>query len=78
MASIRDIIEGLEILAKTAKTPLGLAEQGVTDTRQAHLGGADHDIIWGPKADPNEQDKDRLDELGWHFDDRADCWARFV
>ena len=78
MASIKDIIEGLQILAKTAEIPLGLAEQGVTDGRQSHLGGADHDIIWGPKTDPNEQDKARLNELGWHFDYEADCWARFV
>jgi len=78
MASIREVVEGLEILAKTAEVPAGLAEQGHTDRREADLGGAEHDIIFGPEADPSEEDKERLDELGWHFDDEADCWARFV
>jgi hypothetical protein len=78
MASVKDVIEGLEILAKTAEVPIGLAEQGSTDRRQAHLIGASHDVIWGPDADPSEEDKDRLEELGWFFDDESDCWARFV
>ena len=78
MASIKDVIEGLEILAKTAKVPIFLAEQGLTDRREADLVGASHDIIWGPEADPSEEDKARLDELGWHFDDELDCWSRFV
>ena len=78
MASIKEVVEGLEILAKTAEVPVCLAEQGQTDRREADLGGADHDIIYGPDADPSEEDKERLDELGWHFDDEADCWARFV
>ena len=78
MASIREVVEGLEILAKTAEVPAYLAEQGQTDRREADLGGADHDIIWGPDADPSDEDKERLDELGWHFDDELDCWARYV
>lgn len=78
MASIKEVVEGLEILAKTAEVPAGLAEQGETDRRKAMLGGADHDIIYGPEADPSEEDRARLDELGWHFDDEWDCWARFV
>jgi hypothetical protein len=78
MASIKDVIEGLEILAKTAAVPVSLAEQGSTDRRLAHLGGASHDVIWGPDADPSEDDEARLDELGWHFDSELDCWARFV
>ena len=78
MASIREVVEGLEILAKTAEVPVYLAEQGETDRRESQVGGADHDIIWGPEADPSEEDQERLDELGWHFDDEADCWARFV
>ena len=78
MASIREVVEGLEILAKTAEVPVYLAEQGQTDRREASLGGAGRDIIYGPEADPSDEDKERLDELGWHFDDEADCWARFV
>ncbi len=78
MASIKDVIEGLEILAKTATVPVFLAEQGSTDRRQAHLGGASDNVLWGPQADPSDEDKARLDELGWFFDDESDCWARFV
>ena len=78
MASIREVVEGLEILAKTAAVPAYLAEQGQTDRLEADLGGADHDTIWGPDADPSDKDKERLDELGWHFDDSFGRWARFV
>jgi len=78
MASIKDVIEGLEILAKTAEVPIFLAEQGLTDRRLAHLGGAGLGIIWGPEAEPSEEDKARLDELGWHFDNESRCWSRFV
>jgi len=78
MASIKDVIEGLEILAKTAEVPIFLAEQGSTDRREAHLGGASEDVIWGPKADPSEEGKARLEKLGWLFDDESGCWSRFV
>ena len=78
MASVAEVVEGLEILAKTASVPKGLAEKGETDTRTARLGGASHDIIWGPEADPSDEDKKRLDELGWHFDSESDVWSRFV
>lgn len=78
MASIAEVVEGLEILAKTASVPRGLAEKGETDTRTAHLGGADHDILWGPEADPSDEDKNRLHELGWHFDSQSECWSRIV
>ena len=69
MASVGEVIEGLEILAKTSSVPRGLAEKGETDTRTAHLGGACHDIIWGPEAKPSHADAARLNELGWHFDE---------
>jgi hypothetical protein len=78
MASIAEVVEGLEILAKTASVPLGLAEKGENDRRTAHLGGADHDVIWGPDADPSDEDKTRLEQLGWHFDEELDCWSLFV
>ena len=78
MASIAEVVEGLEILAKTASVPLGLAEKGENDRRTAHFGGADHDVIWGPDADPSDEDKARLEQLGWHFDEELDCWSRFV
>lgn len=78
MASIAEVVEGLEILAKTAIIPKGLKEKGETDRRTSHLGGANHDIIWGPDADPTDEDKARLVEIGWHFDEESDCWSRFV
>ena len=78
MASVKEVVEGLEILAKTASVPAGLAEQGETDTRTAQLNGAGHDIICGPDADPSAEDTERLEELGWHFSSELECWSRFV
>lgn len=78
MASVAEIVEGLEILAKTATVPAGLAAEGVTDTRAASVGGAEHDILYGPDSDPAPEDIARLQELGWHFDAEVSCWARFV
>lgn len=78
MASVAQVVEGLEILAKTADVPRGLADAGETDTRTAHLGGAEHDILWGPQANPSEEDRTRLEQLGWHYDVESNGWARFV
>ena len=78
MASIAEVVEGLEILAKTANVPRGLAEKGETDKKTAHIGGASHDIIWGPESNPSPEDIERLDELGWHFCSENDVWSRFV
>lgn len=78
MASVAEVVEGLEILAKTASVPTGLAEKGETDTRTAELGGTGYDVIWGPKADPSDDDKTRLKELGWVFLNGPGCWSRFV
>lgn len=78
MAQVSEVVEGLEILAKTASVPAGLAEKGETDTRTAMLGGASHDIIWGPESDPSSEDIKRLEELGWHLCSEEDVWSRFV
>lgn len=78
MASVAEVAEGLEILAKTARVPRGLAEQGETDGRTAYIGGAEHDIIWGPDASPSDEDSTRLQEIGWHFDKETESWAIFV
>lgn len=81
MASIAELVEGLEILSKTAKIPKGLAEKGETDRRTAQVGGADHDIVYGPEleTEPSAEDIERLEELGWHQSSEADdCWSRFV
>lgn len=78
MASVAEVVEGLEILAKTASVPAGLAEEGETDTRTAHLNGAGHDIICGPDSSPSPEDIKRLEEIGWHFDEEVECWSCFV
>ena len=83
MASIKDLIDGLTLLAK-------YEEKG----NEAQINGADHDIIYGG-GEPlkwSEEDRARMDVLGWHvynFDNYDDekgeyvldedaIWARFV
>ena len=78
MVSVANVVEGLEILARTASVPKGLAENGETDTRTAELVGAGYDVIWGPEADPSDADKQRLEELGWVFLNQPNCWSLFV
>jgi len=45
------------------------------------LGGADHDIIYGPEEDDldglTDLDKERLHKLGWHINDEYG-WYKFV
>lgn len=71
MATVRKVIDGLTILARY--DPDGL---------DSHSVSAEHDVIYGPgPGDPDavtEEDRERLEELGWHLDSEADCWARFV
>lgn len=78
MAAISELVEGLEILAKTASVPKGLAEEGETNTRLAHVSGAEHDILYGPVCDPEPSDIERLEVLGWHMCSETGLWARFV
>lgn len=78
MAQIKELVEGLEILAKTAKVPVGLAENGETDTRTAHVGGAGHDVLWGPECEPSADDIKRLEALGWHLCSETGLWSIFV
>lgn len=74
MASIKDICDGLEILAKYVKPMDG----GATG-RDVHLGGADHDVIWGPEivGPLNEADRITINDLGWHYSDENECWSHF-
>jgi hypothetical protein len=68
MARAIDIVEGLKILAKYA--PKGLEE---------HIGGANHDIIFGLDIDQAtipDEDIILLDRHGWFY--RADeGWVHF-
>ena len=63
MTRIQEVIEGLQILAP-------------------HAGDvcAEHDIIYaGPEgAKLSPQECSRLLELGWHYSDEVDRWAKFV
>lgn len=74
MATIAEVVEGLQILAKTAEIPRGLAEKGVTDGMQAFV-EAEHEVLYGPNASPSEEDKVGLVKLGWFFDDERDGWC---
>lgn len=71
MATVTQIVEGLTILGKYAKT-----EQ----TDDPSIGGADHDVIWGPcvgEDEPSEDDQFRLELLGWFWSEEYACWSRF-
>lgn len=68
MASYKQIIGGLTILAKYDK-----------DGFDGHIGGADHDIVYGSQVDPknmSEEDKNTLEDLRWHFDE-DNGWSHF-
>lgn len=41
---------------------------------------AQHDIIYfDPSAEEvSKEDADKLDKIGWHFDDEAGGWAHFT
>ena len=59
-------IEAFTIFSKYDAPPMDIA--------------AEHDIIYGPivKADISDEDKDRLEALGWHIDDDFGCFYRNV
>jgi hypothetical protein len=46
------------------------------------IGGAEHDIIWGPpfsiNAKLSSDDRIALEDAGWHESSDGDCWAKFV
>jgi hypothetical protein len=45
------------------------------------LGGAEHDIIFGPMGydiELSPEDQVRLSELGWFISSEFECWATFV
>lgn len=74
MARASDIIKGLTILAK-------YVDKGI----DAHIGGADHDIIFGTmdNHDENEnpisaEDTKSLESAGWHKDGEYGGWSCFV
>ena len=40
---------------------------------------ADYDVIYGPSLDApfSDEDKQRLEELGWFESSEFDCWSHF-
>lgn len=69
MATAKQVIEGLQILSRYGDP-------------QEHDICAEHDIIYacpgvGPK-DPSTEELQRLEDLGWFWDDQVDSWARFT
>lgn len=68
MATINEVLKGLQIIAKYEKEdPCGVS--------------AEHDIIyagWTVSDKLSQEDRDQLEQLGWHWDSSIDSWARFV
>lgn len=71
MATLDEVINGLQILQKYAG-------------KESDRIDAQHDVIYaGPNLEElegkiTEEDKAKLEELGWHEDSEGDCWARFT
>ena len=67
MATFSQVVEGLQILAKY--------EDG-----NEHTVTAEHDIIWAGRISPSltEEEKKKLNDLGWHYDEDVERWGIFV
>jgi hypothetical protein len=67
MSTINEMREAMEIFAK------------YMDGDEVLLGGAEHDVIFGPcesyNAEFSPEDKARLDDLGWYIGE-YDCWEK--
>lgn len=66
MADAKKIIAGLDIMQKH-----GLEVEV----------DAQHDVLYaGPGIDGEltDEDKKKLEELGWHWDEEFDCWSIFT
>lgn len=67
MAKAQDIIDGMAILLRHTAS-------------DAHIGGAQPDIILGPPATldaPNENELSLLQTYGWFWSEEFECWAHF-
>ena len=63
MPNVESVIEGLQIFAKY---------------KPGKWCAAEHDIIYGPCSDSDQisdEDRKRLDEIGWFIDGDSDSWA---
>lgn len=66
---MKRILEGLQILIKYCSNGNGDLS-------------AEHDVIYtsprnASEVEMNEDDKKKLDELGWFIDEENDCWCHF-
>lgn len=67
MASFRDIVDGIEILASDLDDPNSVC--------------AEHDVIYAHGRSPDKLtagEVDRLDDLGWTWDKTLECWSHFT
>ncbi len=71
MATLKDVIGGLQIVAKYCKN--GMDEDSTA---------AEHDILYagvsGDKDAMSPEDIAQLDQLGWNWNDEYRCWAKWV
>lgn len=67
MPTAKEIKEGLEIM-------LQYEPNGYCD--------AHHDVIYGPSQQTgmeySAEDRSKLEALGWHWDEEAECWAAYT
>lgn len=65
MSTVTEVIEGLTILNSYRNCRMDVG----------------HDVIYagpGNQEDITEEDKIKLQGLGWYWDNILDCWAKFI
>lgn len=70
MATYSDIINGLKLFASHQE-----------DGEEEPLGGADHDIIFGPcteEIEMSDEEKKQLEKWGWFCSKEHHCWCHYV
>ncbi len=68
MATIRNVVEGLQILIKYSDP-------------DEHNIQSEHDEIFGPGVSPDqmtEEDRKGLESYGWHYDKGLDSWKTYT
>ena len=67
MATYSNVIAGLQLFASK-------------EDAKTHVGGADHDVIYGGPltTELDEEEKAQLETWGWHESKECDCWCCYV
>lgn len=68
VATYRNIINGLKLFA-------------AIEGEDAHVPGADHDVIYGPELEEGQLTQEQLaqlEEWGWHLSEESGGWQHFV